>query len=159
MICVTIIIILIPHILWTWLFIFVLLVSNFNCCSRCKCAGTTKKKTHPWHFDPNNFFFCHTYDTSMTIIVTKPGIIINVVGSYLYDKKSSSGAGRRRSCMTFFGLSMTGKTVVEARGRKISGSSRLRWEVGGERCAFLLYTYARVCGALALTEPDRGVGL
>ena len=24
-----------------------------------------------------------------------------------------------------------GKTMVEARGRKISGSSRLRWEVGG----------------------------
>ena len=32
-------------------------------------------------------FFCHTYDTSMTIIVTKPGIIIDVVGSYFYDKK------------------------------------------------------------------------
>ena len=30
---------------------------------------------------------CHTYDTSMTIIVTKPGIIIDVVGSYFYDKK------------------------------------------------------------------------
>ena len=27
-------------------------------------------------------------DTSMTIIVTKPGIIIDVVGSYFYDKKS-----------------------------------------------------------------------
>ena len=31
---------------------------------------------------------CHTYDTSMTIIVTKYGIIIDVVGSYFYDKKS-----------------------------------------------------------------------
>ena len=31
--------------------------------------------------------FCHTYDTSITIIVTKPGIIIDVVGSYFYDKK------------------------------------------------------------------------
>ena len=30
--------------------------------------------------------FCYTYDTSMTIIVTKPGIIIDVVGSYFYDK-------------------------------------------------------------------------
>ena len=30
----------------------------------------------------------HTYDTSRTIIVTKPGIIIDVVGSYFYDKKS-----------------------------------------------------------------------
>ena len=38
--------------------------------------GRTKKK------------FCHTYDTSMTIIVTKTGIIIDVVGSYFYDRKS-----------------------------------------------------------------------
>ena len=29
----------------------------------------------------------------------------------------------------------------------------------GERCAFLSYRYARVCEALALTEPERGVGL
>ena len=55
--------------------------------------------------------------------------------------------------------SMTEKTVVEARARKISGSSRLRWEVGAERCALLSCTYARVCEALALTEPERGVGL
>jgi len=45
--------------------------------------------------------------------------------------------------MTFFGPSMTEKTVVELRARKISGSSRLRWVVGAERCAFLSYTYAR----------------
>ena len=51
------------------------------------------------------------------------------------------------------------KTVIEARGRKISGSCWLRWEVGAERCAFLSYTYAHVCEALALTEPERGVGL
>ena len=30
---------------------------------------------------------------------------------------------------------------------------------GAERCAFLSYTYARVCEALALTETERGVGL
>ena len=83
-----------------------------------------QKKTHPWHFGPNEFFFCHTYDTSMMIIVTKLGIMIDVVGSYFYDKKSwqkmgfSSWAGLRHSCMTFFGPSMTEKTVVEARGRK-----------------------------------------
>ena len=29
----------------------------------------------------------------------------------------------------------------------------------GERCTFLSYRYARVCEALALTEPERGVGL
>ena len=34
--------------------------------------------------EQKNFF--HTYDNSMTIIVTKPGIIIDVVGSYFYDK-------------------------------------------------------------------------
>ena len=31
--------------------------------------------------------------------------------------------------------------------------------LGAERCAFLSYTYARVCEALALTEPERGIGL
>ena len=64
----------------------------------------------------------------------------------------SSWAGRRHNCMTFFGLSMTKKTVVEARVRKISGCSRLLWVVGAERCtevcAFLSYTYACVCEAL-----------
>ena len=54
--------------------------------------------------------------------------------------------------MTFFGSSMTEKTVVEARARKISGCSRLRWVVGAERCmevcAFLSYTHARGCEAL-----------
>ena len=29
----------------------------------------------------------------------------------------------------------------------------------GERCTFLSYTYARVFEALALTKPERGVGL
>ena len=51
------------------------------------------------------------------------------------------------------------KTVVEARGRKISGSSRLRWAVGGRAMRVFSYTYARVCEALALIEPERGVGL
>ena len=48
---------------------------------------TTKKDTSVTFWAERNFF-CHTYDTSMTIIVTKPGIIIDVVGSYFYDKKS-----------------------------------------------------------------------
>ena len=30
---------------------------------------------------------------------------------------------------------------------------------GAVRCAFLSYTYAHVCEALALTEPERGIGL
>ena len=49
-----------------------------------------------------------------------------------------------------------GKVVVEARARKISGSPRLRWVVGGRVMGVslvhvrvvLLYTYARVCDAL-----------
>ena len=101
----------------------------------------------------------------MTIIVTKPGIIIDVVGSYFYDKKSqqkmgfSSWAGRRRSCMTFNGPSMTEKTMVEARGGKFQGVAGYGGSSGVERCAFVSYMYARVCEALALTEPERGVGL
>ena len=51
------------------------------------------------------------------------------------------------------GPSMTEQTVVEARARKISGSSQLRWVVGAERCmevfTFLSYTYARGCEALS----------
>ena len=37
--------------------------------------------------------------------------------------------------------------------------SRLRWVVGAERCAFISYTHARGYKVLALTEPERGVGL
>ena len=90
----------------------------------------------------------------MTIIVTKPGIMIDVVGSYFYDKKSGqkmgflSWAGQRRRWVTTFGPSMTEKTVVEARAGKISGCSRLRWVVGTERCPFLSYTHACGCEAL-----------
>ena len=61
--------------------------------------------------------------------------------------------------MTFFGPSMTEKTVVEARGGKFQGVPGYGGRSGAERCAFLSYTYARVCEALALTEPERGVGL
>ena len=37
-----------------------------------------------------------------------------------------------------------GKNVVEARGRKISGSSRLRWEVGG-RAMRVSLVHVRAC--------------
>ena len=60
--------------------------------------------------------------------------------------------------MTFFGPSMTGKTVVEARGRKISGSCGYGGR-SGRRDARFSPTYARVCEALALTEAEQGVGL
>ena len=50
--------------------------------------GRTTKKRHIRDILGRTNFFYHTYDTSMTTIVTKPGIIIDVVGSYFYDKKS-----------------------------------------------------------------------
>ena len=50
------------------------------------------------------------------------------------------------------------KTVVEARARKISGSSRLWWVVGG-RAMRVSLVHVRVCEVLALTEPERGIGL
>ena len=37
-----------------------------------------------------------------------------------------------------------GKTMVEARARKISGSSRLRWEVGG-RAMRVSLVHVRAC--------------
>ena len=52
-----------------------------------------------------------------------------------------------------------GKTVVEARARKISGSPLLRWVVGGRAMRVSLIRM-RVCARRwALTEPERGVGL
>ena len=48
-----------------------------------------------------------------------------------------------------------GKNVVEARARKISGSSRLRWVVGG-RAMRVSLVRTRVCARRwALTEPER----
>ena len=61
--------------------------------------------------------------------------------------------------MTFFGPSITEKIVVEARGGKFQGVAGYGGRSGAEQCAFHSYTYARVCEALALTEPERGVGL
>ena len=57
--------------------------------------------------------------------------------------------------MTFFGPSMTEKTMVEVGGGKFRGVAGYGGRSGAERCAFLSYTYARVCEALALTEPER----
>ena len=48
-----------------------------------------------------------------------------------------------------------GKNRGRSEGDKISGSCRLQWESD----ARFSRTYAHVCEALALTEPERGVGL
>ena len=60
--------------------------------------------------------------------------------------------------MTFFGLSMTEKTMVEARARKISGEFLVTVGSQGPSDMRFSHTYARVCEALALTEAERGVG-
>ena len=64
---------------------------------------TTKKDTSVT-FWAERIFFCHTYDTSMTIIVTKPGIIIDVVGSYFYDKKQAFHPGRAGDALAWHSL-------------------------------------------------------
>ena len=56
--------------------------------TRIQFAYPLQKKDTSVTFWAERNFFCHAYDTSMTIIVTNPGIIIDVVGSYFYDKKS-----------------------------------------------------------------------
>ena len=67
-----------------------------------KAEDTLQKKDTSVTFWAEQNFFCHTYDTSMTIIVTKPCIIIEVVGSYFYeknhDRKWAFCHGRPKEC-------------------------------------------------------------
>ena len=61
--------------------------------------------------------------------------------------------------MTFFGPSMTEKTVVEVRGEENFGELPITVGARGRSDARFSRTYACVCEALALIEPERGVGL
>ena len=100
----------------------------------------------------------------MTIIMTKPGIIIDVVGSYFYEKK----------IMTYNGLFFLGGPETQlydivwvVHDRKNYGRSEGEeniWEfpvtVGGRgpSDACVSRTRTRVCARhWALTEPERGV--
>ena len=135
-----------------------------------KSINTTKKKTHPWQFGPNEFFSCHAYDTYMMIIVTIPGIIIDVVGSYFYDKKSwqkwAFRPGRDGDTAAWYSL---GRPWQENRGRS-EGEENIGVfpvTVGGRGRAMRVYlvSYARGCEALgsnwtrvrrwALTKSER----
>ena len=61
--------------------------------------------------------------------------------------------------MTFFGPSMTEKTMVEARGGKFRGVPGYGGRSGPSDARFS-HTRTRVCARRwALTEPERGVGL
>ena len=62
--------------------------------------------------------------------------------------------------MTFFGSSMTEKTMVEARGRKISGEFPVTVGGRGPSGARFSHTCTHVgVRRWALTEPERGVRL
>ena len=101
----------------------------------------------------------------MTIIVTKPGIIIDVVGSYFYDKKimTENGlfvlGGPEMQLHDILWTVHDGKNHGRSEGEENWGVPDYDERSGAERCAILSYTYAHVCEALALTEPERGVGL
>ena len=89
-----------------------------------------RKKDTSVTFWAERNFLCHTYDTSMTIIVTKPGIIIYVVGSYFYEKMTENGlfvlGGPETQLHDILWTVHDGKNHGI-----ISRSCRLRWEVGG----------------------------
>ena len=52
-----------------------------------------------------------------------------------------------------------GKNHGRSEGEENFGELPVTARSGAKRCAFLSYTYVRVCEALALTEPERGIGL
>ena len=84
----------------------------------------------------------------MPIIVTKPGIIIDVVASYRPKIMTENGLfilGEPETQLhDILWAVHDGKTVVEARARKISRSSRLQWEVLG-RAMRVSLVHVRAC--------------
>ena len=52
-----------------------------------------------------------------------------------------------------------GKNHGRSEGGKFRGVPSYGGRSGAEQCAFLSYTYAHVCEALALPEPKQGIGL
>ena len=61
--------------------------------------------------------------------------------------------------MTFFGPSMTEKTRGRSEGEENFREFPVTVGGRGRSDAHFSRTYAHVCEALALTEPERGVGL
>ena len=61
--------------------------------------------------------------------------------------------------MTFFGPSMTEKNHGRSEGEENFGELPVTVGGRGPSDARFSHTYARVCEALALTEPERGIGL
>ena len=90
----------------------------------------------------------------MMIIVTKPGIIIDVVGSYFYDKKNMTEnglfilGGPETQLHDILWAVHDGKNHGRSEGEENIWVFPVTVVFGAERCAFLSYTHARGCEAL-----------
>ena len=106
----------------------------------------------------------------MTIIVTKPVIIIDVVGSYFYDKKimTENGlfvlGGPEKQLHDILWAIHDGKNRARSKGEENFGEFPVT--VGGRgpsdarRFVRFSCTGTRVCvRRFSLTKPERGVGL
>ena len=97
---------------------------------------TLQKKDTSVTFWAERIFFCHTYGTSMTIIVTKPGIIIDVVGgpeTQLHDILWAVHDGKNR-----------GRSKGEENFREFPVTVGCQ----GRAMRIFSYMYARVCEVL-----------
>ena len=100
----------------------------------------------------------------MTIIVTKPGIIIDVVGSYFYDKKiiTKNGlfilGGPEMQLHDILWAVHDGKNRGRSEGEKNFGEFPVTVGGRGLSDARFSRTRTRMCARnWALTEPERGV--
>ena len=96
----------------------------------------------------------------MTIIVTKPGIMIDVVGSYFYDKKwAFCPGGPETQLHDILWAVHNGENRGRSEGEENIGEFLIMVDGRGPSDACFSRTYACVCEALALTERERGIGL
>ena len=90
----------------------------------------------------------------MTIVVTKPGISIDVVGSYFYDKKMMTEnelfvlGGPETQLHDILWAVHDPKNHGSSEGEENIGVFPVTVGVGAEQCAFLSYTHACGCEAL-----------
>ena len=100
----------------------------------------------------------------MTIIVTKPGIIIDVVGPTSMTKNHDRKwlfvlGGPETQLHDILWAVRDGKNCGRSEGEENFGELLVTVGGRGRSDARFSRTYARVCEALALTEAERGVGI
>ena len=97
----------------------------------------------------------------MTIIVTKPGIIIDVVGSYFYDKKimTKNGlfvlGGPETQLHDILWAVHVGKNRGRSEGEENFGEFPVTVGGRGPGDARFSRTRTRACVRLRITEPER----